>query len=830
MDGELRIELEATEAEWFPRGPDGPRIVTPAFAERGGPPMIPGPLVRAPTGTPVRVIVHNRLGRTIQVRGLADRLRAENAGGLPAFVGADSLIIPAGESATARFTAQHEVSSFYYGRVQQEPGPGVFPMTLPGGTSNEGAFVGAFIVDPVDRPPPPDERVVMITRWGSPDEPGSLDNSWKMFLNGQSWPFTERIQLTQGDTVRWRLINTSLVDHPMHLHGFFFTVDATGDTQADTVFASAARRHVVTEVMQGLSSLRLTWVPERPGNWLFHCHLIRHMGEGQRFEVERTPVADAAGAGTHTDHMDRMAGMVMGITVHPRAERAQADPPPARSIDLWTGERAGVFGDAPELAFIVQNGAVPAPDSTRVPGSPLILTRGEPTEIVIHNRLGFPLALHWHGLELRSLYDGVGNWSGPPDMPRPPIPPGGSQRVVIEPVRAGTFFYHTHGEPGYELTQGLYGPFLVLEPGEGWDRETDRVIMLSARGATQDAPPSINGQTRPAAERFDAGRSYRLRFAQISADSYKRVRLLRDGEPVTWQPWAKDGADLPATARVSSDAQFGIGVGEAVDVRWTPERDGVYVLEVTTEYYPSRGGRDVQRMAFAVGDGATVADIREAVTGTRLELAELLPSERGRYAGTFGGRLGAADVVLGVWEQADGLHAVRAPRGSAEGEAAYMIHLGNGVFVTGEYDGGLVRPSEPEERLRFIIEGDVVAAVEVLSGGEVLGRLAPAADFALAPEKLESFTGTYRTPQVPGFDFAVERRDGVLSLAVRSYTDSFAPFPPFPLVPVSQQRFIAAEGSDAPPNLVVRFVGEGADIEMVLDDGLPPILRLRRTP
>ena len=34
------------------------------------------------------------------------------------------------------------------------------------------------------------------------------------------------------------------------------------------------------------SAMRLTWIPERPGNWLFHCHLIRHMGTQQRVGLE----------------------------------------------------------------------------------------------------------------------------------------------------------------------------------------------------------------------------------------------------------------------------------------------------------------------------------------------------------------------------------------------------------------------------------------------------------------------------------------------------------------------------------------------------------------
>ncbi|HSM06099.1 MAG TPA: multicopper oxidase domain-containing protein, partial [Longimicrobiales bacterium] len=684
VDGELRIELEVVEAVWHPRGADGPRVVTPVFAEVGRAPSVPGPLIRAGAGTPVRVTIHNRLDRDVQVRGLGDRPPAPPVNGFPAAFSTDSLVVPAGGSAETRFTPGGDVSSIYFGRVVPEPGATGFslPMYVPGGTAEEGPLVGALVVD--EAPPHPDERIIMITRWGSPDEPTSLDTSWKVTLNGRSWPHTERIEATVGDTVRWRVINASLVDHPMHLHGFYFTVDALGDGQADTLFAAGDRRHVVTELMQEISSMRLRWVPERPGNWLFHCHLIRHMGELQRFQEERE--AD----GGAMDHMAGMAGMIIGITVQPRPGETATDPPPARRIDLWTGSRPGVFGEHPELGFVVQDGAVPAPDSTRVPGSPLILTRGEPTEIMIHNRLDFPLSVHWHGLELRSVYDGVGDWSGMPGMPMPPVPVGDTRRVVIEPVRAGTFFYHTHGEPGHELTQGLYGPFLVLEPGEQWDRERDRVFVLGSRGAELDSPPAVNGRVTPVVERFAPGEPVRLRFAHISADAYKRIRLLREGEVEQWRPWAKDGADLPESRRAPAPATLGLGVGEAADVRWTPRTSGVHVLEVTTEFYPSRGGTRVQRVPFVVGE-ATAAEIREAVTGTPLETAELAPEERARYTGTYVS--GAGDdgsTVLAIWSLPQGLF------GSVEGDGGdgggmFLVPLGDHVFTPGSEEGGLVR-------------------------------------------------------------------------------------------------------------------------------------------
>jgi FtsP/CotA-like multicopper oxidase with cupredoxin domain len=116
------------------------RVITPAFAERGSAPSVPGPLIRAAAGTPVHVTVHNRLAHPIEVRGLLDRdPGAERPPGVPSlaapFLFAEPLAIPAGESRVARFTPSTDVSSFYFGRVVPTDAPPFMPPFIPGGTA-----------------------------------------------------------------------------------------------------------------------------------------------------------------------------------------------------------------------------------------------------------------------------------------------------------------------------------------------------------------------------------------------------------------------------------------------------------------------------------------------------------------------------------------------------------------------------------------------------------------------------------------------------------------------------------------------------------------------
>jgi manganese oxidase len=617
VDGELHVELEAVRAAWYPRGPDGPLVETPAFREVGGPPQVPAPLIRASAGTPVRVSVRNTLDRQVTVRGLLDRgsldpAQVERAAGAPPiapdFLFADSLVVPAGEVREVRFTSSAEVTSIYFGRTEARDAEASVPPWQPGGETDgvlEGGFIGAFVVDPPGAAPDPGERLFLITTGAVRQDPVPI---LLLAFNGLSWPFTERLEYDLHETVRWRVLNASISRHPLHLHGFYFTVDGVGNGDSDRPLDPEERRLVVTEQIDPVSSFRMSWTAAEPGNWLFHCHMIRHMGPLQRFSVEGPPPAP-----DHDHEMHHMAGLLLGVMVRPPPGWDDGDPSPARRIDLWTGARPGVFGDDPELGFVVQEGAEPPPpDSTRVPGSPLVLHRGEPTEIVVHNRLETALSVHWHGLELRSRYDGVGHWSGLPGAMQPPILPGESGSVLIQPPRAGTFIYHIHGEVGHELSQGLYGPFLVHEAGETWDRERDRVYVLATRGTEVDSPPALNGQVDPPAERFRPGEEYRLRFLQISPDETNDLRLLWNGEPTQWRPLARDGADLPEGRRTPVPARLHLDVGQTFDVAWVPREAGVRVLEIVTRPATPNAPPVTRRVPFVVGD-VPEEEIREAV-------------------------------------------------------------------------------------------------------------------------------------------------------------------------------------------------------------------------
>ena len=565
--GVLTLRLVAQPALWRPESPDGPDLPVYAFAEEGKPPRIPGPLVRVPVGTEIRVSIRNALAEELRVYGLQDRPSEKT----------DSVDIAPGQSALFKIRAGAAGTYFYSARTSRD--------TFPFGHLADGQLSGAIVIDTIGAPRPAIDRVFVLGLWRGRETPFGTPVEKReevLVFNGRAWPNTERLSYTVGDTLHWRFINTTRRGHPLHLHGFYYRVDARGNAVRDTMFPEPARRTVVTELVSRGTTMAMTWSPHTPGNWLFHCHLVEHIS-GKSHPPSLFPAAK----GNHhsgSDGVHQMSGLVMGIHVRPRPnDSPRTAEPPRRSLRLFITQRAGVYGDRSGYAFVLQEGDhEPSPDSLRLPGSTITLVRGEPAAITVINRAREPVSVHWHGIELDSYFDGVGHWSGMGERLAPTIAPGDSFIARMTPPRAGSFMYHTHAHEVDQMGGGLYAPLIVLEPGQQRDTTTDRVIMLSTSGPFAQSPPNVNGDTTVVPLELRKGTTYRLRFLAIAPHDTKAVRLFADTVLQRWRPVAKDGAALPPHQAVSRPARLLMGTGETWDVELTPTEARELTLEIVT--------------------------------------------------------------------------------------------------------------------------------------------------------------------------------------------------------------------------------------------------------
>jgi FtsP/CotA-like multicopper oxidase with cupredoxin domain len=575
-DGVLTVHLEARLGMWYPDGDHAPGAEVPAFAAEGGPPEIPGPLIRVPAGTEIAITVRNALpNAALTLHGLHARPRTAAA--------ADTVHVAPSTTGAVRFRLDAPGTYYYWGTTMGR--------VFLGRTREDAQLSGAIVVDAPERPVRED-RILMIGMWADTlnSEDAPVQRQLLFVVNGRSWPHTERLSYAVGDTVRWRVLNVSADLHPMHLHGFFFRVDSRGDGTGDTTYTAATRDLVVTQRMIPGQTMLVTWVPDRPGNWLFHCHVPTHFGPRGPLGSRRAELAEGAPMHAWSNHaLQGMNGLVVGITVtaNPGQARAPAtDAAGRRRLRLLVRANAGGTAAAPYYGFTLHaDGPEPPPDSGGHAGSPIVLTRGEPVSIMVVNRTPEPTAVHWHGIELESYFDGVAGFSGSAGRLAPVIAPGDSFEARFTPPRAGTFIYHTHVDELRQEPAGLAGPLIVLAPGTRYDPATDLTVLISTPSdpAHEARAVLLNGSLAAAPLELRSGVAHRLRMINITTSRPgMRMELRSDSVLGAWRVIAKDGAELATGRQVTTPARQPISIGETVDVEVTPPRTGEMRLEART--------------------------------------------------------------------------------------------------------------------------------------------------------------------------------------------------------------------------------------------------------
>jgi|TARA_R100000501_G_scaffold10060_1_gene19814 CopA family copper-resistance protein len=89
-----------------------------------------------------------------------------------------------------------------------------------------------------------------------------------------------------NERVRVKLVNDTMMAHPIHLHGHFFELvnGAEDDRQP--------RKHTLIVQPGGTATFDLT--ADEPGDWAFHCHLLYHMHAGMFQVVTVRPLSGTA--------------------------------------------------------------------------------------------------------------------------------------------------------------------------------------------------------------------------------------------------------------------------------------------------------------------------------------------------------------------------------------------------------------------------------------------------------------------------------------------------------------------------------------------------------
>ena len=256
--------------------------------------------------------------------------------------------------------------------------------------------------------------------------------------------------------------------------------------------------------------------------------------------------------------------------------------------------------------------------------------------VEVVNQLKVPTSIHWHGLILPNLMDGV------PFVTQDPIPPGKSFRYDFPLKQSGTYWMHSH----YGLQEQLYNsaPLIIWTPEERSKADRQIVVMLSDFSFTpaEQILKDLKRGMQPAGVQ---GSSPEKKMRSASSEKMSGSMDRSAPKDVVAQNWDDQKQRLVRTTVQASEAEIDVKYDALLANRHTlddPEiisvKAGESVLlrliaaSSNQNFYVDTGGLEAELLAV---DGKTVQPIRgnffQLGVAQRIDLKVLIPKEGGAY-------------------------------------------------------------------------------------------------------------------------------------------------------------------------------------------------------
>jgi FtsP/CotA-like multicopper oxidase with cupredoxin domain len=236
VSGVKVFDLVAKAVKWEV----SPGVFQDAFTYNGA---VPGPQIEVRRGDKIRIVLENQLPQ-------------------PTVIHFHGMTVPNGMDGVPYITQDPVMpgGSFQYEfTVKDPPGTYMYHSHFSSTEQVSRGLFGAIVVLP-DRP-----------AWDAAYTEILDDGPLGFTINGKSFPATTPITAKVGDTVHIRLANMGEMIHPLHMHGYHFTV-LQQDGQA------VQQPYVVDTLMIAPGQTFDVEVHAiHPGVWAFHCHILSHV-------------------------------------------------------------------------------------------------------------------------------------------------------------------------------------------------------------------------------------------------------------------------------------------------------------------------------------------------------------------------------------------------------------------------------------------------------------------------------------------------------------------------------------------------------------------------
>jgi FtsP/CotA-like multicopper oxidase with cupredoxin domain len=286
----------------------------------------PGPTIEAVEGDKVRLFVTNKLPEhtTIHWHGQLLPSGMDGVGGL------SQPHIKPGETYVYEFQLRKSGTFMYHPHADE-----MVQMAM--------GMMGMFIVHPRDPNQYRVDRDFAFLMNAYDIDPGAATPKVAEMLNFNLWTWNSRVfpgidslPVRLGDRVRIRFGNLTMTNHPIHLHGYHFSV--TG-TDGGWVPPSARWPEVTIDAPVG-AMRAFEFDADAPGDWAFHCHKSHHTMNAMGHDVPTMIGVD------HRGMTKRLVSLIPDYMT--MGERGMADmgememPLPDNTLPMMSG--SGPFG------------------------------------------------------------------------------------------------------------------------------------------------------------------------------------------------------------------------------------------------------------------------------------------------------------------------------------------------------------------------------------------------------------------------------------------------------------------------------------------------------
>lgn len=232
----------------------------------------PGPTIEAVEGDKVRIFVTNKLPEHTTVHW-------------------HGMLLPSGMDGVGGLTQPHikPGKTFVYEFVLRKSGTFMYHPHADEMVQMAMGMMGFFVVHPRDLSFMRVDRDFVFLLSAFLIDPGAYVpkvnemtdfNLWTW--NSRVFPGIDHLAVRQGDRVRVRMGNLSMTNHPIHMHGYHFSVTCT-----DGGWVQESARWPETSIDVPVGAMRaFEFKADVPGDWAIHCHKSHHTMNAMGHDVK----------------------------------------------------------------------------------------------------------------------------------------------------------------------------------------------------------------------------------------------------------------------------------------------------------------------------------------------------------------------------------------------------------------------------------------------------------------------------------------------------------------------------------------------------------------